>query len=134
MNKKKKIIIIIIIVAIILSILICASVTAFAYIINSAYKQAEEIKENTIIDVCESHGDFSQTEYKAWFASSYRDSQSLEDAKEIVGDAFPSDFQCDNLPKKNIFEFYNSSHSINSSIIMAYRELRLHYQKVKINI
>lgn len=129
MNKKKKIIIIVIIIILALSACTCACLGIAAYALNSVYRQAEEIKESTIKDVCESHGDFSQTEYKAWFSSSYRDTESFEDAKKIVEDAFPSDFECANLAKKNIFEFYSNNHSINTSIINGESRATLSFPK-----
>lgn len=115
MSKKTKVILIIAGISLILCFCSCICLSGAYYFFSSIYKQGNEIKGGILTDICQTHGDFSIIEYKAWFTEGYRSSIDYNQAKEIIEDAFPESFDCDELVTDNVIDLYTNRHSINIS-------------------
>ncbi|MBU0976147.1 MAG: hypothetical protein ABIE03_05070 [Patescibacteria group bacterium] len=117
MSKKTKIILIIIGIVLLLGICIVSCIAVFSIIMSSTYSSGKEIKEGILTDVCTSHGNFGDTEYKAWFTQGYREDVHLLEAQDIISDTFPDDFECADLSTGNFFDMLTSGQSVNVSIV-----------------
>lgn len=115
MSQKTKIILIIAAIALVLCTCAVICVGIFVYIGGSLSKEASEIKESVILDLCNSHGEFDDSDYRAWFTESYRNTVPHTDAKTAVSDAFPSDYDCKELETGNLLDLLLSGQSMSIS-------------------
>jgi len=116
MTKKKKLILIIVVVIVFLCLISTLCLGVAYKFFSSIVRQGNEIKSGVLHDVCQSHGVFSETEYKVWFTSGYRSSVEYFEAMGDISEAFPSDYDCDELDTSNILELFSKGHSVNISV------------------
>ncbi|MDD3647177.1 MAG: hypothetical protein PHS44_01580 [Candidatus Dojkabacteria bacterium] len=117
MSRKTKIILIVVGIIALIAICVFTCVVAFSVIMSSTYSRGNEIKEGILTDVCNSHGSFGDTEYKAWFTAGYRDDVHLLEAQDIISDAFPQEFDCKDLTTDGFIDMLKSGQSVNVSIV-----------------
>lgn len=70
------------------------------YQINSlTVKEFEVVKNQVLLDVCESNGNISSRQYSSWFTEDFREKHTLEETEELVLTTFPKNYDCDKLGK-----------------------------------
>ena len=129
MSSKTKIITIVIV--ILLLICLCSAfLMGLVYFLSSSlYKQGNEIKDSVLLDVCSTHGDFNEIEYRAWFSEDFRKSTDLNETRLVVTAAFPEQYNCSNLQAKNVFDMLLKNQSLDVSIINGVNRATLTFPK-----
>ncbi len=64
----------------------------------------QEIKDEILLDLCETHAEFDESEYEMWFTNSYVESHDLESAKETIAKIFPAESSCQDILPNNLFQ------------------------------
>lgn len=116
MSKKTKIIIIVIVIILLLCLCSVICLAGGTYFTSGMYSKANEIKDGILLEVCESHGNMTNTEYKAWFTKDYREDVSYLGARDIVKEAFPSEYACSDLQTDNFIDMSTSGQSVSITI------------------
>lgn len=112
-KSKKKLFIVLGIIVLIICICITSCVAIFTAFMGKIVDEGKVIKDAVLEDVCESHGEFSQTDYEEWFTSKYVTNNSLDEANDSVLNAFPNAYDCDSLISGDIIKLIKEGQSLN---------------------
>lgn len=100
-KSNKKIIIILLVVFLFLPLLCCGLFfLIFSVSMRVVEEKKNEVMNAVVVDVCNTHGDFTFTEYEQWFDSAV----GYENAVASVETTFPEDYDCNELVDRSLFD------------------------------
>lgn len=110
MKKKTVLIIVGVLVGLLLLCVACGGGGVLLF--SSIMKEGFEVRESRIYDMCEASKNFSQSDYEDYFSTDYRSRNTFNDAKKVVTDFFPSDYNCEDLKDKSLIMLLSSGESL----------------------
>ncbi|MBD3363575.1 hypothetical protein GF362_07715 [Candidatus Dojkabacteria bacterium] len=88
------------------------SIGVFVFFSSSIMRSRDEVREEIVYDICKSHGDFTESDYKVWFSESFRESNNFNETKERIAHIFPNHIDCENILSGNILDMIKSEETI----------------------
>ena len=100
-KSNKKIIIILLVVFLLLPLLCCGLFfLIFSVSMRVVEEKKNEVMNAVVVDVCDTHGDFTFTDYGQWFDPSV----GYEEAVSSIEATFPESYDCNELVDRSLFD------------------------------
>jgi len=105
-NNKKTIIWVVVIITVVICICCAISGVVAGKGASKLAKQSNEVKSELLIDMCKNEGIVTRSEYRAWFSSDFRSTNSMMDAADALDELFPEDMVCDDLYVDGLIDLF----------------------------
>lgn len=106
---NKKIVIILLVVFLVIPLICCGLFfVLFSSVYGAVNDKKDEVVNTVLLDVCNSHGDFTFTEYGKWFDSSI----DYEDAISSTEIIFPQGYDCNELVNRSFLNTILAGESV----------------------